>query len=224
MESNNLIVEKEKILREEPILSAEKEQAFRKQIAELTDTNNALKEENSELKEQLAYLKKMLYGQKSEKTETVMPNAEQLNFFNEAETEVEASIENIEKVVTFKARKKKRTYNESFEKLEIKEVAHKAENRLCPECGTEMETVGKDFVREEIVYVPAKMYSRLHYVEVLKCASCGIDEAKDAEFDDVPKQVFVKAKAPASMLDGSYCSPELLAHVLLREIRSGSSS
>lgn len=221
MESNNLVLKRENFIWEESILSPEKEVELHTQIAKLEDKNlilenenNSLKEENSELKAQNAYLKKMIFGQKSEKTAVVMKGAEQLNFFNEAETEAEASVENIEKVVTFKARKKKRTYNESFEKLEIKEVVHKAENRLCPECGTEMQTVGKDFVREEIVYVPAKMYRRLHYVEVLKCASCGIDEAKDAEFEDVPKQIFVKAKTPASMLDGSYCSPELLAHIL----------
>lgn len=37
MENKNLIVEKEKILLEEPILSVEKEQYFRAQIAALTE-------------------------------------------------------------------------------------------------------------------------------------------------------------------------------------------
>lgn len=221
MEQNNLALNREKFLREEPILFPEKEVELRTQITALENENTVLKEKNNsleteleEIKAQNAYLKKMIFGQKSEKTSVIMKGAEQLNFFNEAETEAEASIENIEKVVTFKARKKKRTYNESFEKLEIKEVVHKVENRLCPECKTEMEVVGKDFVREEIVYVPAKMYRRFHYVEVLKCTSCGVDEAKDAETEAFPKQIFVKAKAPAPMLDGSYCSPELLAHIL----------
>lgn len=216
MESNNLIVEKEKILREEPILSAEKEQAFRKQIAELTDTNNALKEENSELKEQLAYLKKMLYGQKSEKTETVMPNAEQLNFFNEAETNSDIQINQAGKTVTFTARPKKakRTHKETFENLEIKEVIHKVKDKSCPECGSEMKAVGKEFVRDELVYVPAKMYLRKHYAEVVKCVSCGSDESKDIENDDIQKQVFKKGEVPSPIISGSYCSPELLAHIL----------
>ena len=69
MENKNLIVEKEKILLEEPILSVEKEQYFRAQIAALTEKNNDLREENLELKEQLAYFKKMMFGQKTEKTQ-----------------------------------------------------------------------------------------------------------------------------------------------------------
>lgn len=44
MENNNLIVEKEKILREESILPVEKEQYFLAQIASLTEKNNSLTE------------------------------------------------------------------------------------------------------------------------------------------------------------------------------------
>ena len=54
-----------------------------KQIAE----NNALKSEVAELKERMAWLEKMAFGKKSEKTETVMENAEQLSLFDEAEKE-----------------------------------------------------------------------------------------------------------------------------------------
>lgn len=117
MENKNLIVEKEKILLEEPILSAEKEQYFRTQIAVLTEKNNDLREENLELKEQLAYFKKMVFGQKTEKTQVVMPNAVQLDLFNEDEIDGDIQFEQTEKTVTFKVRKSKRTHKETFESL-----------------------------------------------------------------------------------------------------------
>lgn len=215
MENNNLIVEKEKILLEESILSAEKEQYFRTQIANLTETNNSLKEENLELKEQLEYLKRMVFGQRSEKSEIIMPNAVQINLFNEAETDPDAQIEQVGQTITFTVKRKtKRTHKETFENLEVKEIIHQVENKSCPECGSEMEVTGKEFVRDELVYVPAKMYLRKHYVEVLKCVSCGMDESKDIESSDIQKQVFIKGKAPSPVILGSYCSPELLAHIL----------
>lgn len=214
MENKNLIVEKEKILLEEPILSVEKEQYFRAQIAALTEKNNDLREENLELKEQLAYLKKMMFGQKTEKTQVIMPNAVQLDLFNEDEIDGDIQFEQTEKTVTFKVRKSKRTHKETFENLEVKEVIHKAEDKNCPQCGSEMEVVGKEFVRDELVYVPAKMYLRKHYAEVLKCVSCGMNESDDINSEDVPKQVFKKGTVPSPVISGSYCSPELLAHIL----------
>lgn len=110
MENNNLVVEKEKILLEESILSAEKEQYFRTQIANLTETNNSLKEENLELKEQLEYLKRMVFGQKSEKSEIIMPNAIQLNLFNEAETDPDAQIEQVGQTITFTVKGKQNVH------------------------------------------------------------------------------------------------------------------
>lgn len=78
-----------------------------------------------------------------------------------------------------------------------------------------MEVIGKEFVRDELVYVPARMFVRKHYVETTRCKSCGIDESRDNECEnDIPKQVFGKAFAPAAMIPGSFCSPELLAHIL----------
>ena len=62
-----------------------KEQAYISAITKLTEKNSSLEEEVSDLRQQLALLKKALYGQKSEKTEVIMENAEQLTMFNEAE-------------------------------------------------------------------------------------------------------------------------------------------
>ncbi len=217
MENQELILRSEALLCEESTLSPEKEQAYISEITKLTEKNSSLEEENADLRQQLAYLKKALYGQKSEKTEVIMENAEQLSMFNEAEENTEEKvIEKADKItVVTHERKKHSTHRDSFENLETEEVIHEAEDKVCPECGNEMEVIGKEFIRDELVYVPARMFVRKHYVETTRCVSCGIDESRDNEnTEDIPKQVIIKAIAPAALIPGSFCSPELLAHIL----------
>jgi len=56
---------------------------------------------------------------------------------------------------------------------------------------------------------------RKHYVETICCTSCGIDENRDNEReDDIPVQVILKSDAPAALITGSFCSPELRTHIL----------
>lgn len=49
---------------------------------------------------------------------------------------------------------------------------------------------------------------------LVKCPSCGEDEAQDPNYSDVPAPVFKKATIPAPMIPHSFCSPALLAHIL----------
>jgi len=71
-----------------------------------------------------------------------------------------------------------------------------------------MEVIGKEFIRDELVYIPARMFVRKHYVETVRCVSCGIDKIRDNEREeDIPNQVIVKA---AALILGSFCSSELL--------------
>lgn len=160
MENQEIILGKESILREEATLSPEKEQEYISKISEL-------EEENADLRQQLALMKKALYGQKSEKTEVIMEKAEQLTLFNEAEDNTgEKIIEKEDKIaVVTHERRKHSTHADSFENLEIEEVICKAEDKVCPECGSEMKVIGREFVRDELVYVPARMFVRKIYIE-----------------------------------------------------------
>ena len=210
MENNALELKPEQLQSESNVLTPEKEAEYRTRIS-------SLEEENADLKQQLALLKKALYGQKSEKTQVIMEDDGQTSLFNEAEDNTDSKIiEKADKItVVTHERKKHSTHKDSFENLETEEVIHEAENKVCPECGSEMEVIGKEFVRDELVYVPARMFVRKHYLETTRCVSCGIDESRDNENDkDIPKQVFGKAIAPAALIPGSFCSPELLAHIL----------
>ena len=180
----------------------------------LAAENSELKSELENLRKQIACLKKAVYGPKSEKTEVILKDSQQMpleGVFNEAETE-----EHKEESVTVPEhkRKKKRSREEIIGNLPTEEVVHYVEDRSCDVCGSEMTAVGKEFVRDELVYVPAKLFVRKHYSEVLKCTKCGADESRDAENEDVEKCRFKKADVPAPLIPHSFCSAELLAHII----------
>ena len=197
------------------------EQRKERTIDELAAENDVLRAEIERLQQQVDMLRKAAFGQRSEKkmlhnTE----NPEQLSLFNEAETEARRE-ESEEVTVPAHKRKKKRSRAEILKELPVEEVIHEVEDRICDKCGSEMKTVGKEFVHDELVYVPAKLFIRKHYVEVVKCTSCGKNESKDAELDDIEKEHFRKAKAPAMLIPRSFCSPELLAHVIYSKYING---
>ncbi len=147
----------------------------------------------------------------------------QLSFFDEAEQE-ESHKERKEEmavVVQTHTRKKKRTHDDLAKSLPVEEVVHKSENRTCDKCGAETEVIGKEFVRDELVYIPAHLFIRKHYAEVLKCPACGTDESKDAENTDIETTVIKKAEVPEPMIPHSFASPELLAHVAYEKYCNG---
>ena len=190
------------------------EQRKERTVDELAAENETLRAENEWLRQQVNFLKKSVFGSKSEKKVLhTAEDAEQLTLFNEAETEARRE-ESEEVTVPAHKRKKKRCRAEILKDLPVEKVLHEVEDRTCDKCGSEMKTVGKEFVHDELVYVPAKMFIRKHYVEVVKCVSCGKDESKDAELDDIEKEHFRKAKAPEMLIPRSFCSPELLAHIV----------
>ena len=81
---------KEELIKELEILSIKKEIALKnfqiKYDAKEAEADD-LKNENEILKQQIAFYKKMVHGQKTEKTEVVLKQPEQLSLFDEAETE-----------------------------------------------------------------------------------------------------------------------------------------
>lgn len=187
------------------------------QLSALSAENEFLKAENERLRQQNELLRKAVFGPKSEKkaiSDTAMNGGEQICLFNEAEIESRQEEDDPVTVPAHK-RKKKRSRAEIIGELPVEEVVHKVEDKTCDLCGSEMKPVGKEFVHDELVYVPAKLFVRKHYVEVVKCVNCGTDESRDAEQpDDIEKEHFRKAAAPSLLIPRSFCSPELLAHII----------
>lgn len=185
-------------------------------IRQLEEENEKLRGQIDRLEHQLSVVSKLSFGAKSEKTEYLADG--QLSMFNEAEKESDGKDPAKEKktVVKEHTRKPKRTREELSENLPVKEVVvplSEAE-RKCGVCGSEMELVGKEYVHSELVYEPAKYYVRKTFVEVWKCKRCGTDESRDQNLPDIEKAAFKKAAAPALLIPKSFCTPELLAHII----------
>ncbi len=178
------------------------------------EENTALKEENAELKERLAWLEKQVYGQKSEKSEVVLERAEQVPLFDEAEQEADVNPKALQTVEVKSNKRVKRTRDEIFADLDVEEVFHEVEDKICDKCGAEMTVIGKEKIRDELVYVPAHLFLRRHAAEVVKCTSCGMDESHDADLPDIEKCTIRTAEVPAPMIPHSFCSPELLSHIV----------
>ena len=114
--------------------------------------------EKTLLLEQIEYLKKKLFGTSSEKTGHQVEG--QVSLFNEAEAEAadtpEAEKEE-EAAVREHKRRPKRKLKEKLKGIPVEEAVIELpeEERSCPECGTEMKPIGKEFVRREFEYIPA---------------------------------------------------------------------
>ena len=123
----------------------------------------ALTQERDNLKDEVALLRKKLFGSSSEKRTLDIPG--QLNFFNEAEMEQELSATKAEELEaslpdkTGKKRKARSTDAERFKGIPVqKKYLDLADvEKVCPVCNTTLEEIGEEFVRRELVFIPAKL-------------------------------------------------------------------
>lgn len=178
-------------------------------------TKVSVLEENLEnVQRQLAWLKKQIFGRKTEQASVIMADGIQLSLLNEELSETEDKSEN-NVAVPAHTRKKRRTHDEWMNALEIKKEFHKVENMVCEKCGAPMEVIGEDQAYDELVYIPASFFIRRHIVQTAKCTECGKHEERDAENKtEIEKCNIVRAEVPAQLFPGSFCSKELLAHII----------
>ncbi|MBQ1734768.1 MAG: IS66 family transposase [Lachnospiraceae bacterium] len=161
------------------------------------------------LQAQLEYLKTKLFGSTSEVRKNVFPG--QLSIFDtEDDSEKDAvpvEPEFIEVKSHNRSRKPKSTYDEIFENIKTTQVMVDElpeDERICPECGSLMEPVGKKTIRTEIVYHKASL-ERIEYVaNSYRCPNA----YKEAETP------FLHDQCKPALIEGSYVSSGLAAHVM----------
>ena len=142
---------------------------------------SVLEEELALVQEQLAWLKKQVFGRKTEQSSVIMDNGQQLTLFPE---EQEQSVKPAEETITVPEhkRKKKRTHDDWMSKLPVEEIEHKEEHPVCEICGAEMKEIGKEKAYDELVFTPAKYHIRRHIVYTYKCPKCG-EYSSDVLYD-----------------------------------------
>ena len=138
----------------------------------------ALTQERDNLKDEVALLRKKLFGSSSEKRTFDIPG--QLNLFNEAEMEQDPAAAKAEELETSlpdktgKKRKARTTDAERFKGIPVqKKYLDLADGeKVCPVCNTALEEIGEEFVRRELVFIPAKLKVYEYYSKNYTCPEC----------------------------------------------------
>lgn len=137
------------------------------------------------LQEQIDFLTKKLFGKSSEKRNNDIEG--QLNLFNEAEAEQTDPDPSEEEFITVEkhTRKKKSTNEDKFGHLPVEEVLLDVDEdkRFCGECGTALEYIGKEFVRQEIEIIRPSAKIIKYYSATYGCPKC----KKEAEVPYIVK-------------------------------------
>ena len=166
-----------------------------------------------EMTEELKLLRKKLFGSSTEHMSNPYVNSDQLTIYPflgiEPEKEPEPiEAEYIEIQGYTKSKKAKSTLKEQFSNIPVKQVfidSLSDEDKLFPTCGTEMQPIGTEIIRREVIHVKPSMYMLEYVGTTYGCPVC-----KDTEDPQ-----FVKDnKAPAALIKGSYTSPSLTSWVL----------
>lgn len=138
----------------------------------------ALIQERDNLKDEISLLRKKLFGSSSEKRVIDFPG--QLNLFNEAELEQDPSAAETEELAATlpeespKKRKTRATDAERFKGIPVikKYIDIPEEDKTCPVCSTPLVKIGEEFVRRELVFIPAKLKVVEIYSFNYSCPEC----------------------------------------------------
>ena len=193
-------------------------QELMKKYEELqTKYDNAILELNS--------LKKIVFGSRREticKTENI-ESGEQISLFETSTEQIQENIENeiVEETEKIIVKRKKKSKKAGIKRSALKDIQFETvehiidENSKCPNCGDDLNILGKKLIRQEVEYVPAKLRV-INFVQVTyKCVSCGTNES------DNESPTFVKAKLPNPILTHSFASSSLITEIMYQKYFMG---
>jgi transposase len=165
--------------------------------------NKELLKKVAKLEAEIQWLKKQLFGSKSER-KPIKEVVEALDLFKK-ELELASTVEDEEKQICKTPKKRlkeegRQPLAEHFERYE--DLIELPENEcICEECGTELKVMGEE-ITKELEFVPAKM--RVRQIKRLKYA-CPKDTLHK----------IVRARMPERIIPKGMAGPSLLAHILV---------
>ena len=182
-------------------------------ILSLRETIASNQEQMRIMTEKIDYLTNKLFGTSSEKTKTLEG---QYNLFDEAEQEaVLADESDIAEAIPVKehTRKAKSKQSDIFKGVPSRDeiIPLSDKQKHCSDCGAQLEVIGKQFVRREFRFTPAKGEVVNIYVETAKCPVCSEAPAMEKAIQ------FVKAHAPEALIPHSYASTSVVAWVMYQK-------
>ena len=175
------------------------------EISKLENRIQQLEQENKTLHETVEFLTHKLFGRSSEKTSVITG---QIYLFNEAEMESNASAPEptLQEVANYRRKK----FNGQRAEL-LKDLPHdtvlcgiEEDERFCEKCGTKLVSIGKEFIRTEIEFIPAKVRAIDYYRESYECRKCRKEGLPYIE----------KAPMPYPVVQHSMASPSTITHIM----------
>lgn len=85
----------------------------------------------------------------------------------------------------------------------------------CPVCASPLKVIGKQVVRTEVEYIPAKLIVKQIIRQTAKCTCCGQEGSPEE------KEQFFKAQVPKNPLSHSIATPSLAAQVIYQKFMLG---
>lgn len=173
-----------------------------------------LRDELEKFKEYYRLAAQKRFGRSSEKTD---PNQLKFEGFDEAVAIVEEAEKPIEEP-TVEGLEKKRNIRrkkgnvgakkECFSDLEVVEVIHDMESKVCDTCGSQLRFL-KDEVREEIEVIPPRFIVKKHITKIYSCKNC--------EETNIEVSPIKKSPSPIQAFPGGFASVSLVAHILTKK-------
>lgn len=160
--------------------------------------------------EQIEYFTKKMFGTSSEKSQNLDG---QYSLFDEAEQEAMPTDETeIAESFSVKehTRKVKSKQSDVFKGVPFRDeiIPLSEDQKYCTECGSKLKVIGKEFVRREFHFTPAKGEVVNIYVETAKCPVCSEAPAMEKAVQ------FVKSHASEALIPHSYATASVVAWVM----------
>ncbi len=174
--------------------------------AEKDELLSKLHEENQLLKQQLAYFKRMIFGQKRERVAPEVPEEQMTleGLFDTAGAKIPGFAETKE-TITYDRRKPKKGHGRNPIPADLhreKIILDVPESeKVCSCCGTEKKKIGED-VTEELEYKPAVFYVNQYVKPKYVCPNC-------------PDNGVTTASMPPRPIDKGIAGPGLLSYIIV---------
>lgn len=180
------------------------------QVSKLQLRIEELELENKNLHETVTFLTRKLFGKSSETSKSL--NIEgQMSLFDEAEVETDPTVDEptLEEVTVVIKKKYKGQRKEKLDNLPHDKVVFKLspEDLLCPQCDTDLKSVGEEFVRSEVEFIPATLRVIDYYRETYECRQC----------KNTDEPYMEKTPVPSPVIPHSFASPSSVAHVMYQK-------
>jgi transposase/IS1 family transposase len=185
--------------------------------------NLQIKVENQQL--HINTLNRYIFGSKRETTpkeENIVEGTQCSIFGVPEDEEVKKQVENKTEEITVYRKKKNKKAPAGIKKAELKNIETITEEYFinneeahCPVCSSNIKPIGKEVVRQEIEYVPAKLILKNYVRKIYKCEKCGTDKSEK----ETP--TIIKTKTPRALLSHSFASPSLATEVIYQKYYMG---